>query len=215
MTTDSILSATVLDKLHFDPRVSNEDISVAAHESIITLQGNVSSYGNKKLAESIIKEVPNVKGVVNELQIVATPSYGRKDTDIAKAIHNTWEWDFSVPEDKLQFVVENGHVTLSGNVEWYFQKLHAENILRGLRGVKEITNNIIVSPKVDLQAVKDKITQEFTRVPRLDAGNIQISSEGPKIILKGKVRSWAEREDAERVAWLVPGVVEVENNLHL
>jgi osmotically-inducible protein OsmY len=154
-----------------------------------------------------------VKAVVNEIEVRLPTADERTDADIAAAAVRALEWDAGVPIDKLDVTVSKGWITLRGEVEWQHQKEDAERVVRRLTGVKGVTNLIIVKPRVTPLELREKIEQALIRNAMTDAQRITVEVQGSKVILKGTVRTWAERAEAERVAWSAPGVIAVENRI--
>jgi osmotically-inducible protein OsmY len=216
MTTkidDSELRRRVLAELDFEPTVDASTIGVAAKDGVVTLSGTVPSYVQKKNAEQAAKRVAGVKGVAEDLVIRLPGEFQRSDTEIAQSLLQALRFNLGVPRDKVQVTVEDGWVTLDGMVEWQVQKNAAENIVRYMMGVKGVTNRISLRPRVDAANVKAKIESAFTRHARLDSNRISVSATDSKVVLRGTVSTWREREDAEHAAWSAPGVSKVENNV--
>jgi osmotically-inducible protein OsmY len=207
------LQTDVLEELAWDPEVDSSNIGVAAgKEGVITLSGNVGSYAQKRLAEQVTKRVPGVHAVVNDIEVIIGEHAKREDSDIAEAAVRAIRWATTVP-DRIQVSVSSGWLTLEGTVEWEYQRRAAYNAVRELMGVKGVTNKMTIKPKVSPVEIKRKISDAFERNALLDAGQVKVEAEGGKVILKGAVRSWAERDEAERTAWAAPGVIAVDNRL--
>jgi osmotically-inducible protein OsmY len=159
--------------------------------------------------------VYGVKAVAEDIQVGLSPSFRKTDTEIAEATLNALKWDTSVPDEQIKVKVENGFITLEGTVDWIYQRISAKNAVENLTGVKGVSNLIVVKQKVSSLDVKQKIKDSFVRTAGRDADKIVVESIGDKIILKGSVRSYAEKEEAEHTAWAAPGVNSVENKLDI
>ena len=213
MKSDTQLHKDIVDELRWDPRVKEAEIAVSAKDGVVTLTGAVETYAQKYAAERVVERVAGVRAVADDLHVRIPGSFVRSDTDIAHAVVDALRWDTEVPDDKLTVKVESGWVTLKGEVPWQFQKSSAERAARYLAGVKGIANLITVKPAVSPVEVKAKIEAALKRNAELDAKRITVETIDSKVILKGSVRSWAERNDAERAAWAAPGVKEVDDRL--
>jgi osmotically-inducible protein OsmY len=211
--TDAQIQADVLAELKWEPRLLPNEIGVIVKDGIVTLTGWVDSYTKRWAAEDAAHRVRGVKAVANDIEVRLSTANERTDADIAAAAVRALEWDAFVPIDRLDVTVSQGWVTLKGEVEWQYQKQDAERVVRRLTGVKGVTNLIAVKAKPTPAELKKKIEQALVRTAELDAKNIQVEVEGSKVILKGSVRSWAEKEEAERQAWAVPGVTAVDNRI--
>jgi len=211
--TDLELKKKVEDELNWEPSVNAAEIGVAVKSGIATLSGNISSYWQKFSAERAAARVSGVKAVVNELEVRLPTSSERTDEDIARAAVNHLNWAVSVPADRIKVTVSKGWITLAGTVEWNYQRVAAENAVRHLIGVKGVSNLIEVKPQVSKGEVKAAIEAALKRSAELDASRITVETDGDRVILRGTVRSWAERNEAERAAWKAPGVRMVDNRI--
>jgi osmotically-inducible protein OsmY len=211
--TDEEIQRDVLEELKWDSRVRPNEVGVAVKDGIVTLTGWVDSYLKKTSAEEAAHRVRGVKAVANDIEVRLPGFAERTDADLAAAVLNALRWDAGIPTDKIDVTVSNGWVTLKGEAEYGCQKIDAERVIRHLSGIRGVTNLIAVRPRVLPTDLKQQIERELVRNAELDAQRITIDVEGSKVILRGTVRSYAEKKVAEEAAWTTPGVTEVENRI--
>jgi osmotically-inducible protein OsmY len=213
MKTDLEIQKDVQLELKWQPFLKSSEIGVSVKDGIVTLTGEVDTYSKKVSAENATKKVEGVTAVVQNIEVKLHVSGKKSDLEIAEAVRNNLRWSSTVPYENLKEVVENGWVTLEGETEWEYQKRSAENLVENLSGVVGVINNIKVSPKLNPTEIKQKIHAAFVRSATIDSEKINIEVNGSKVTLKGKVRSMAEKKDAETAAWLAPGVLNVDNRI--
>jgi osmotically-inducible protein OsmY len=215
MPSDSEIRHNVEAELRWDPDIDPTDIGVSVKDGVVTLTGFVHSYGQRRQAEIDAKRVAGVKGVANDIQVRLPLLNRRPDPEIAREIVAELQEELPSAADHIKVSVEDGTVTLEGDVEWYFQKERAEEVVRRVRGVKSVDNSIRLTPRIAPSEIKEKIEEALRRNARLAAEEITVETDGSSVTLRGTVRSWAQREEAERAAWAAPGVTNVRDEIEV
>lgn len=211
--TDSQLRQDIIDELDFDPSINGEHIGVAVDKNVVTLSGHVGSYAEKLAALAAVRRVKGVHAIAENIDVRYPYENKTADDQIAKRASDILNWDIQVPND-IDVLVQDGWVTLSGNVDWYYQKTAATDDVRKLSGVRGVTNKITVKPRVDSTNVKSKIESALKRHAEVEAKAIRVTVQnGNKVVLEGKVDNWDERRAVETAAWSAAGVGAVEDRL--
>jgi osmotically-inducible protein OsmY len=213
MRSDSDIRRDVEDELRWDPDLDPTDIAVSVNSGVVTLAGFVHSYTQKYQAETAAKRVAGAIGVVNDLEVRLPGIDERPDPEIARDAIARIKSELPFSWEKIRVVVKNGWLTLEGEVEWNYQRQRAEEAVRRVRGLKGVTNSIEVKPRVAPMDIRRKIEEALRRAAELDASRITVETTGNEVVLRGTVRSWAERQEAERAAWAAPGVAKVDNRI--
>ena len=213
MSQDSQLQQSVLAEFDWEPSVTAGHIGVTASGGVVTLSGHVDSYAKKLAAETAARRVKGVKAVAEEIEVRLPFETKRSDEEIAAAAVSRLAWNVSVPRDSIGVKVENGWVTLTGQVDWWYQKDAVEQDIRPLQGVRGVSNQTTIKPRVDAANLSDEITHALHRSWFFDPDQVHVRAEGGKIVLTGTVHSSYERQVAARTAWSAPGATNVENHL--
>lgn len=213
MKTDAQLQSDVEAELAWDPAVTHTNVGVLVKDGVVTLTGHPASHAEKYAIERATQRVAGVRAIAVELQVRLPQVDVRPDGEIALAAKRALSWNALLSDKDIHVMVENGCVTLTGEVEWHFQRHAAEAAVRPLLGVTAVANQVVVDPELTTGNIAAKIDQALTRQAHRDAHNIEVSVDGASVTLRGKVRSWAELRAAQGVAWSAPGVAKVINDL--
>ena len=213
MISDLQLRQDVLDELEFEPSINAAHIGVTANRGVVTLSGFVTSYAEKAAAERAARRVKGVKAIAEEIEVRLPSHTKRADDEIAARAVDILKWQVGLHAHRITVKVEKGIVTLTGEVDWQFQKTDADHVVHKLTGVIDVVNQIRVTTAVHAFEVKEKIEKALERSAELEASGITVQTEGGRVVLSGKVRAWYERDIAERAAWSAPGVTEVQDHL--
>jgi osmotically-inducible protein OsmY len=213
MRSDSDIKRDVEDELRWDPDIDAIDIAVTVKNGVVTLAGFTRSYSDKLEAEAAVKRVAGVVGLANDIEVRLPSIDQRPDPEIARDAIAALKSRLPQVSEQLKVLVRNGWITLEGEVEWEFQRLGAERAVRRVKGVKGVTNVVQLKPRVEPTEIKRKIEEAFRRNAEIDANRITVEAHDGEVILRGTVRSWAERQEAERAAWSAPGVKRVDDRI--
>jgi osmotically-inducible protein OsmY len=211
--TDAEIERDVKDELKWSPGLDSDDIAVSVKNGVVTLTGFTHSYADKFDAERAAKRVAGVVGLANDIEVRLRATDERPDPEITREAVAAIKSQLPLSYERIKVICKNGWIALEGSVEWQSQKAAAERAVRNLTGVKGVSNMIAVSPQVLPQEIKRKIQEALKRNAEIDASRITVDARGGEVILKGTVRSWVEREEAERAAWAAPGVTRVEDHI--
>jgi osmotically-inducible protein OsmY len=213
MRSDSDIKRDVEDELRWDPDLDGTDIATAVKSGVVTLAGFTRGYSDKLEAEAAAKRVAGVLGVANDIEVRLPSLDQRPDPEIARDAIAAIQRRLPVVAEQIKVVIRNGWITLEGEVEWEYQRLAAERAVRRIKGLKGVSNTIQVKPRLPATEIKRRIEEAFRRSAEIDANRITVEAHDGEVILKGAVRSWAERQEAERAAWAAPGVRRVDNQI--
>ena len=213
MRLDSDIRRDVEDELRWDPDIDATDIAVAVNNGVVALTGFVRSYSQRTQAERDAKRVAGVLGVANDIEVRLPVVDQRPDPDIVRDAVSALKSELPYSSENIKVIAKDGKITLEGTVEWNYARERAESAVKRIRGVKGVTNSITLKPKVAPYEVRRKIEDAFRRSAEIDASRVTVEANGSEVILRGTVKSWAEREEAERAAWAAPGVTKVDNRV--
>jgi osmotically-inducible protein OsmY len=208
------LRQDILDELEYEPSVDAAHIGVAVDKGVVTLTGHVAKYAEKQAALAAVRRIQGVRAIAEEIEVRYPSDKKTSDDEIAKRAIDILGWDTMVPSGSIQVMVRAGWVTLTGTVDWYYQKTHAEEDIRKLSGVHGVINSIEIKPSVQAYDVRRKIEEALKRHAEIEANAIRVTvQEGNKVVLEGKVDNWGERYAVENAAWSAPGVKSVEDRM--
>ncbi|PSL31612.1 BON domain-containing protein [Dyadobacter jiangsuensis] len=213
MKTDFEIQKDVIEQLRWEPALAAAEIGVSVKDGIVTLSGTIDSYPKKLAAEKGARKVSAVKAVIENLEVHLPTNKQKSDQQIADQVLNALRWHTAVADEKLKVTVEHGFVTLSGQVDWGYERNMAKTAIENIEGIRLVVNEITVRPHPVYSDVTEKIGAAFQRHASIDSSKIRICITGNRVTLEGRVRSWAERDDAEEAAWSAKGVNQVVNNL--
>ena len=213
MRLDPDIRRDVEYELHWDPDIDATDIAVAVNNGVVALTGFVRSYSQRTQAERDAKRVAGVVGVANDIEVRLPVIDQRPDPDIVRDAVSALKSELPYSSENIKVIAKEGKITLEGTVEWNYARERAESAVKRIRGVKGVTNSITLKPKVAPYEVRRKIEDAFRRSAEIDASRVTVEANGSEVILRGTVKSWAERQEAERAAWAAPGVTKVDNRV--
>jgi hyperosmotically inducible protein len=213
---DRVLRQAVLDELEFEPSIDAAHIGVAVEKGVVTLSGHVGNYAQKHVALDATRRVRGVRAIADEIEIRYAGEKKFSDDEIAKRATNILSWDTQVPNEAIQITVRNGRITLTGTVDWYYQKMNAEQDVRKLSGVLGVINSIEIKPRLQASDVKQKIEDALKRHAEVESKAIQVTVlNNNEVLLEGKVGNWEERLAVENAAWSAAGVKAVDDRLSI
>lgn len=215
MKSDLRIQKDVMDEIKWEPYLNASQIGVAVKNGVVTLSGIVDAYFKKVTAEKAATRVAGVKAVAEDIQVGISPGSKKSDAEIAEAVLSALKWHSAVQEEKIKIKVEDGVVSLEGEVEWQYQRTNAKSAIEHLTGVRSVINYIRVKPVVTSTAVQQKINAAFQRSATVDSAKVTATVQGSEVTLHGKVRSLAEKQDAELAAWNAPGVTRVDTMIEV
>jgi osmotically-inducible protein OsmY len=213
MKTDAQLKIDVASELEWDPSINATNVGVAVKNGVVTLTGHLDTYAEKYVIERALQRVLGVKAIAIELDVKLAPGHLRSDSEIAAAAESAFKWHALIPAERIRVMVEKGWVTLTGEVDWDYQRTQAEKAVRPLTGVIAVTNSITLKQQVAPANITNRIRDALTRQAEQEAKNIEVAISGTTVTLRGKVHSWAERSAAQAAAWSAPGIIQVRNEL--
>lgn len=215
MKTDTQLKKDVQAELEWDPAINAAEVGVAVKDGVVTLSGHLDTFAEKYEVEKVVQRVAGVRAVAVEIDVKLTAGSARSDSEIAHAVETAFAWHSSVPGERIRVKVEKGWVTLSGEVDWEYQRAAAANLVRPLVGVVGVNNGIVLKPRTTPDNIEKRIRDALTRQAEREAKGIEVQVHGATAVLRGTVHSMAERMAAQGAAWSAPGINRVDNELHV
>lgn len=215
MRNDEEIRDDIIAELEWDPKIESTEIGVTVKEGAVSLMGVVGSYAEKLAAEQAAKRVRGVRAIAEEIKVRLPSDRSVTDEDIAERIAHVLEWNTSVPESNIQAEVRNGFVTLTGDVEWNYQRESAKDLIAGIKGVSAVSNMIKVRSRIVTSDITREITRALQRNAELEATKIKVEVDGSRVTLNGDVKAWYERKLVEDAVWAAPGVTQVTDNLRV
>ena len=215
--SDKTLREEVMDELEWEPSINAEHIGVAVEEGVVTLTGHVESYTERFNAERVVKRVKGVRAIAEEIEVRFANDKKTADDQIARRALDVIAWDSTIPKDTIQIKVQNGFVTLSGEVDWFYQRDDAESAVRKLGGITGLSNEIRIKVRAQARVsdIKQRIETALRRNAELEADSIKVTVDQGRVKLDGKVKAWYERDLVERTAWSAPGVISVDDRISI
>jgi osmotically-inducible protein OsmY len=213
MRTDAEIEKDVKAELRWSPEIDETDIAIKVKDGVVALTGFVHALFEKYRAESAVTRIAGVAGVANDIQVRVSPTDERPDPEIARDAVAAIRSRLPTASEKIKVLVDQGQVTLEGKVEWQYQRASAESAVCTLQGVRHVENLIQIVPHISSAEIQREIAQAFRRSAAVDANSITVESHGGEITLRGRVSSWAERHEAQRIAWSAPGASRVTNEI--
>ena len=215
MKTDAEIKKDVVSELEWDPAIDATQVGVTVKDQVVTLSGHLDTYAQKYAIERAVQRVAGVRAVAVELDVKLDPRHVRSDAEIALAAEQSLTWHALVPHERIRVQVEKVWITLSGEVDWHYQRENASKAVRELTGVTGVTNGLTLRPQATPSHISDRIRAALTRQVEREARRIEVSVEGSTATLRGDVHSWAERTAAEGATWSAPGIRRVVNELQV
>jgi osmotically-inducible protein OsmY len=213
MKSDADIKRDVEAELRFRPDIDERDIALKVNNSVVTLTGFARTFLDKQRAEEAVKRVAGVSGVANDIEVRLGDAQGLTDPEVTRAAVQAIRFEMPAVSDNIKVLVHHGYITLEGKVEWHYLKEEAERAVRRQRGVMGVTNSISIEPSASPSEIKRRIEDAFRRNAQIDAGGIAVEAHGGEVTLRGRVRSWSERYEAQQTAWSAGGVTRVNNEI--